>query len=300
MRRESSEDVTAAAHRRLEQLGRELGRELISARPDLVEDVVPTETSVLPVVVRHPGRHSRRRASGLAGRIGEAVSTRLPGTALRPAHLPVLVALVTVVLGATVWSVMHGRSDPVPVARTVPATSPAAPTATTSAPAAPAADRTADPAADPARPAATPTGGFVVVDVAGKVRRPGVATLPAGARVVDALRRAGGALHGVDLSGLNLARVLVDGEQILVGKAPAVAMTDSSAAAGPASGGALVNINTADLAGLDSLPGVGPVTAQKILDWRTENGSFSSVDELLEVDGIGAKTLADLAPHVTL
>jgi competence protein ComEA len=141
----------------------------------------------------------------------------------------------------------------------------------------------------------------VTVDVAGKVRRPGVTTLPAGSRVVDAIDKAGGARRQVDLTGLNLARVLVDGEQVLVGRGVTpggLAGTASSAA--PATDGALVNLNTATSEQLDTLPGVGPVTAQKILDWRTAHGAFASVDELLEVDGIGEKTLADLAPHVTL
>ena len=144
-------------------------------------------------------------------------------------------------------------------------------------------------------------GGSVTVDVAGKVRRPGVATLPAGSRVVDALRKAGGARGRVDLSALNLARVLVDGEQILVGRpAQPGGLAASASTAAPDATGALVNINTATAEQLDTLPGVGPVTAQKILDWRAAHGAFSSVDELLEVDGIGEKTLADLAPHVTL
>ena len=128
-----------------------------------------------------------------------------------------------------------------------------------------------------------------------------MATLPAGARVVDALKRAGGPRGRVDLSGLNLARVLVDGEQILVGRAaqPGGLAAGASTAA-PDPSGAMVNINTATAEELDTLPGVGPVTAQKILDWRGSNGAFTSVDELLEIDGIGEKTLADLAPHVTL
>ena len=130
---------------------------------------------------------------------------------------------------------------------------------------------------------------------------PGVATLPAGSRVVDALRKAGGARSGVDLSSLNLARVLVDGEQILVGRGmPGGGIAAGASTAAPGPSGALVNLNTATEEQLDTLPGVGPVTAQKILEWRSAHGAFSSVDELLEVDGIGDKTLADLAPLVTL
>ena len=141
----------------------------------------------------------------------------------------------------------------------------------------------------------------MTVDIAGKVRRPGVATLPAGSRVVDALERAGGARGRVDLTSLNLARVLVDGEQILVGAPAHAAGPAAGAVAGaPPATSPLVNLNTATTEELDTLPGVGPVTAQKILSWRTEHGAFASVDELLEVDGIGEKTLAELAPLVTL
>jgi competence protein ComEA len=140
----------------------------------------------------------------------------------------------------------------------------------------------------------------VTVDVAGKVRRPGIAVLDAGARVVDALKAAGGARPGVDLSGLNLARVLVDGEQILVGVPAPVGLAASAAPSAGAPGGPLVNLNTATETELDGLPEVGPVTAQAILSWRDEHGGFSSVDELLEVDGIGDATLAKLAPLVTV
>jgi competence protein ComEA len=157
--------------------------------------------------------------------------------------------------------------------------------------------------ASPAVPAATAASaaatGQVVVDVAGKVRRPGIVTLPAGSRVQDAIRRAGGPRPGVVLTSLNLARRLVDGEQVLVGR-PVVPGVAPSAADGSPAAGALVNLNAATLSELDTLPGVGPVTAQKIIDWRTQHGTFTSVDELLEVDGIGDKTLADIAPHVTL
>ena len=120
--------------------------------------------------------------------------------------------------------------------------------------------------------------------------------------MADALQKAGGPRGRVDLSALNLARILVDGEQILVGR-PAQARWEWRRAPAqplPIRSGALVNLNTATSEQLDTLPGVGPVTAQKILDWRGAHGAFSSVDELLEIDGIGDKTLAELAPHVTL
>jgi competence protein ComEA len=140
--------------------------------------------------------------------------------------------------------------------------------------------------------------GSVTVDVAGKVRRPGIAVLDAGSRVVDALEAAGGARLGVDLAGLNLARVLVDGEQILVGVMPPSGVAATATGSAPVT--SLVNLNTADQVALESLPDVGPVTAQSILAWRSEHGAFTSVDQLLDVDGIGEATLAKLAPYVTL
>ncbi len=149
----------------------------------------------------------------------------------------------------------------------------------------------------------------LIVDVAGKVRRPGIVELPAGSRVVDALEAAGGVRPDVDTAALNLARPLVDGEQIVVGlSVPAVASASPSAMpppggpvpALPTPSGAIarVNLNTATQVELETLPGIGPVTAQAILTWRTENGGFTSVDELLEVSGIGEATLAELTPHV--
>jgi competence protein ComEA len=143
------------------------------------------------------------------------------------------------------------------------------------------------------------TAAEVVVDVAGKVRRPGLVRLPAGARVADALDAAGGSLPGVDLTPLNLARRLVDGEQVLVGAAPVAAAAPAPGPAGGAAGpSGQLDLNAATVDQLEALPGVGPVLAQRILDWRTEHGRFSSVDELREVSGIGAKKFADLKDRV--
>ncbi|WP_241989799.1 MULTISPECIES: ComEA family DNA-binding protein [unclassified Streptomyces] len=147
-----------------------------------------------------------------------------------------------------------------------------------------------------AAPVAGP-GGPIVVDVSGKVRSPGLRRLPSGSRVDDALKAAGGARPGTDLAGLNRARVLVDGEQIVVGAPPAPA----AGATGPASAGGAtgpVSLNTATAEQLEGLPGVGPVLAQHILDYRTQHGGFRSVDELREVTGIGARRFADLHPLV--
>ncbi|MET9829292.1 ComEA family DNA-binding protein [Streptomyces sp. NPDC006385] len=143
----------------------------------------------------------------------------------------------------------------------------------------------------------------IVVDVSGKVREPGIHRLPAGSRVADALRAAGGVRPGTKTDGLNRARFLVDGEQVIVG-GPAA---PPGAAPGPGSGGAAVpgaapagpvSLNTATVEQLDTLPGVGPVLAQHIIDYRTQHGGFRSVDELREVNGIGDRRFADLRNRV--
>jgi len=144
----------------------------------------------------------------------------------------------------------------------------------------------------------------IVVDVGGKVRRPGIRRLPAGSRVADALRAAGGVRPGVSTEGLNRARFLVDGEQVLVG-APAgtaAAPPGSGNGAGGAAAGAgpaaPVSLSTATVDQLDTLPGVGPVLAQHIIDYRTRHGGFRSVDELRQVNGIGDRRFADLRAMV--
>ena len=146
-------------------------------------------------------------------------------------------------------------------------------------------------------------GGRLVVHVAGAVRDPGVYRLRAGARVDDAVARAGGATRRADLGGLNLAAELEDGRQVLVperarggGGGGAVA---GAAVPEPAPGQPL-NLNTATLEQLDTLSGIGPLTAQKILEYREELGGFGSVEELGEIPGIGEKRLASLREEVTL
>ncbi|MGW2176629.1 helix-hairpin-helix domain-containing protein [Streptomyces sp. NPDC001732] len=171
----------------------------------------------------------------------------------------------------------------------------------------------------PGPPPASGQGGHIVVDVSGKVRRPGVHELPSGARVADALRAAGGARAGADLAGLNRARFLMDGEQIVVGAPPGSSPLGSSApgssppgstgpsatggaGGAPAGGGSSVagpvSLNNATAEQLDTLPGVGPVLAQRIVDYRTQHGGFRSIDELREVNGIGDRRFADLRPLV--
>ncbi|WP_075032715.1 ComEA family DNA-binding protein [Streptomyces mirabilis] len=146
------------------------------------------------------------------------------------------------------------------------------------------------------------TGTTIVVDVSGKVRSPGLQRLPAGSRVEDALRAAGGVRPGANTEGLNRARLLVDGEQVLVGVPVAVppVMGGGSSATGiggsvsGAAPSAPVSLNTATVDQLDTLPGVGPVLAQHIIDYRTQHGGFRSVDELREVNGIGDRRFSDL------
>lgn len=326
MRRESADEVAEAARRRLALLARELARDGFAATTWAEDDGAPDRAGVPtlgalgeadeagavgnagvvpegageerppggtdPAPVRTPGRHSRRRPVPMSGRGVAWLQDRLPATlqgrvSLGVGHVAVIATVAAVAMALAAFLTIRARPTvaPVPEAHTSPASATVAPTPT--------------PAAAPPAGEATP-GGAVVVDVAGKVRRPGVATLPAGSRVVDAIRKAGGARAGVDLTSLNLARVLVDGEQILVGVTPAPGVAASASSQPGAGSGALVNLNTATLEQLDGLPGVGPVTAQKILDWRSAHGAFTAIDELLEVDGIGEKTLADMAPHLTL
>jgi competence protein ComEA len=134
----------------------------------------------------------------------------------------------------------------------------------------------------------------IVVSVVGLVARPGLVTLPEGARVADALQGAGGPVPGVDLGPLNLARRLADGEQIYVGVPPPPGAEAAPMASGPPGVADKVDLNTATLTVLDTLPGVGPVTAQRIVDWRDQNGRFDSVDQLREIDGIGPSRFAKL------
>lgn len=276
-----------AALRRLELLSAELSGLRLRAVPPLEEEYdepAPLfrepDPEPVPVLAELPvpGRH--------AARLAEPVRRRSPLLAL-PTLPAAQVAVVLVTLAAALlagaWWVVRSGSDvvPVPEATIVPGlVTPGAPAPSGAA-------------------SAVPPAGVVVVDVAGRVRKPGIVVLKLGSRVVDALRAAGGVRRGVDLATINQARLLVDGEQILVGVDPPAGVA-AGAASGSGASGALVNLNTADQALLETLPGVGPVTAQAILGWREANGRFSSVEELLEVDGIGDATLAQLAPFVTI
>jgi competence protein ComEA len=198
---------------------------------------------------------------------------------LSRAELVGLVALLAVTLGgAGLWYV---RSLPKPVA--VASSNPG------------------EDVPAPASSASTSPAVILLVDVAGWVRHPGVYEFDEGARVIDAIDAAGGARSGALLTSLNLAAPLTDGSQILVpkegdqGTAPVAGTTGGAAVPG-----ALINVNSATATELEALPGVGEVIAQAIVDYRTENGPFTSVDQLLDVSGIGDATLEDIRELVTV
>lgn len=136
----------------------------------------------------------------------------------------------------------------------------------------------------------------IVVSVIGQVHQPGLVTVAGGARVADAITAAGGATPDADLSTVNLARLVVDGEQIAVG----IPGSSLPGDADPASQGGLVNLNTATQAELEELPGIGPVLAQRIIDFREDNGGFTAVEQLREVSGIGPAGYEDIVDLVTV
>ncbi|MBM7490330.1 competence protein ComEA [Micromonospora luteifusca] len=204
--------------------------------------------------------------------------TRLPGPgAFDPGRRGVralAVVAVVVVVGAAGWA-WQARPQSEPVAPLVSDTASAAPLA--------------DPSASGS--------GELVVAVAGKVRKPGLVRLPAGSRLADAVQAAGGPLPGVDVALLNPARKVTDGELIVVGVTPP---PGGPAAGGAASATGPLNLNTATLAQLDALPGVGPVLAQRILDHRDQHGGFKAVGDLRQVDGIGDARYEQLKDLVTV
>lgn len=224
-----------------------------------------------------PKRSSERRA------IPTSVSLTLP--ALQRRHLPVIAGLVALALLLSGYAILHARAEQVPlVAASEPAAVPSATAASASA-----------------------TGGStpapkLQVHVIGAVKRPGVVRVAAGSRVHDVIAAAGGLKRGARTGRLNLAQVVSDGAQVLI-DGDRSAIGDSAAAGGDAGGGDAggsagqpVDLNTATQAQLEELPGVGPVMAGNIVRWRQEHGRFTRVEELQEVDGVGPKTYARLAP----
>ncbi len=287
-------DVVAAAQRRLAALAAQhAGRQEVTDTP---EDVEPDGTGV-PI---NPPTQSSSVPRAEQARHIAAQGAQHGRWGISAPHVTVAALAVVVLVVSVAWWSLRSVPQAEPVRLSSHGVGPsirqAPPTAAVSA---------AVPASTAAPAGQVASGGTsrLVVDVAGKVRHPGIVELPAGSRVVDALAAAGGAKPGVSLTSLNLARLLVDGEQIVVGIAVPVVggaapIAGGSSAAATTQSVAPVNLNSATAEQLDTLPGVGPVTAQAILSWRTDNGPFTSVDELLEVSGIGDATLSDLRPYV--
>jgi len=280
-------------------------------RPPLISASAGSSEAISAAMTPSPGRldigRHRRPAPPKPAIL--TVPLALRGVRAKPRRLAVLGVLVVLLAVAGVFGVRVAwalsLAKPAPIAATAHGLPGGL--VTRSIPAAFAPTRAADLPA-PARAV------VLLVHVVGQVRRPGVIRLPAGARVLDAVKAAGGARPSADLNHLNLARPVADGEQILVPRpgeaisasgasgASGVSGASGSVGKGPSvvgsTGGGLVDLNTADASALDSLPGVGPVLSQRILDWRTQHGRFSSVDELGEVSGIGDKLLAQIRPKV--
>jgi competence protein ComEA len=201
-------------------------------------------------------------------------------------------ALAVVVLGAVAWAAFRPGANPPPIELELPradapssASSSASEGATTS-------------GAAPERPA-----GAVIVHVAGAVVAPGLYRLGGDARVADALDAAGGPAPDAELDAVNLAAKVADGERVYVprkGEAPPAVVGAAGAAGGGGAPAGPLDLNTATADQLDALPGVGPATAEAILAYRQEKGRFRSVDELLEVRGIGQAKLATLRSKVTV
>ncbi|WP_246531020.1 ComEA family DNA-binding protein [Streptomyces bathyalis] len=242
---------------------------------------------------------------GAWGRARLALCERLPlwvqlRCGIEPRTLLALAVVLVVAVGFAVHHFWTGRPEAVraPSAERAPAGSAAE------------APDSAGPAAGAAKVPGQLAGGRLVVDVSGKVRRPGIYKLPNGARVADALEAAGGVRPGTDVSGLNRARRVVDGEQIVAGGAspgsgarPGAGAAGADPSGGPAAGGAppggLMSLSAATTEQLETLPGVGPVLAQHIVEYREEHGGFTSLDQLKEVNGIGERRFADIRPKVS-
>ena len=258
-----------------------------SDRVGVDPDVDETPTLPLPAIAAR-----ERRTARLAGRW---IPARWRGARLDPGRPGALALLLVAAVSAVLAAV--GVWWEAPRAEPVAAGLPVLVDPTAAAP-------TGTPPAGTVPTGTTPTAGPpapLVVAVAGRVVRPGLVRVPAGARVADVLEAAGGPLPGTDLAGVNLARRVSDGEQVAVGvpgatdaAPPPAAGGAADSPAGPAASAGPLDLNLATVEQLDALPGVGPVTAQRIVEWRTRNGRFASVDQLREVEGIGERRFGQL------
>nr|WP_078853414.1 MULTISPECIES: ComEA family DNA-binding protein [Streptomyces] len=271
--------------------------------------VSEADDRVVSAAVADDGGVGRDAGGAWRERVGPAVRERLPLwlQARCGIERKSVVALSVVLVVAAVFAAQHfwaGRPQPVSAPEVVRAGAPGASAVPGGAEAPFGGDGGAAAVSGAPPGVGAPSAGpSIVVDVGGKVRSPGIQRLPAGSRVADALRAAGGVRPGANTDGLNRARLLVDGEQVLVGTpAPVAGPVGAPGAGAGGTGGAVagaapttpVSLNTATVDQLDTLPGVGPVLAQHIIDYRTQQGGFRSVDELREVNGIGDRRFADL------
>jgi competence protein ComEA len=238
------------------------------------EELDPEPEDELPVDDDLPAGIGRHRAPGSAVRVA-------PGRRAVWSLWAVGLLAALLVVGGT-W-LGRPQVEPAPV-EPAPVASPAAEAS----------------AATPSVGVAGDSAATVVVSVVGSVARPGLVTLPEGARVADAVAAAGGLLPEADPASVNLAAVVSDGQQVAVGLPGAVA--DGAAAGGTtaASGSGRVDLNAATATDLDALPGIGPVLAQRIVEHREQNGPFRTVEQLDDVPGIGPATYAELAELVTV
>ncbi len=263
----------------------------LSAQPDSDADDVDADTDPNSLLPRWLPAGSEQHGVGWLARVRAD-----PGRAGAIA----LAAIAAVAVLVTIFTLMRDQPAPVMSAKL------------------PTVDAVASASRGPSPSSTAQPSQPVVVSVVGLVHTPGLVTLAPGARIADALKAAGGTTDGADTIGLNMARQVGDGEQIVVGIAPVkgqppvLGSSVSSGSTAPGAPGAgshqdrpakpapneVVNLNTATVQQLDALPGVGPVTAAAIVAWRDANGKFSSVDQLAEVDGIGPARLEKLRPLV--
>jgi competence protein ComEA len=302
-----------------------------SGNPDEVDDnltVVPIDDDPdEPVGDHQPAEASARRIrSGsprLArpfGRLAELwVPESLRDARVDPGRRGMIVLLLVAALAAvaTAFGVWRDRPEPRPVETSAVAalavsSEPAVPESSAPGPSGGAVSGDGEAGAADQSGSEPPAGGSpgeIVVSVTGLVGQPGVVTLNSGSRVADAIAAAGGATADADLTGMNLAARLADGDSVVVDAAPAagdvasgvsggVAGSVTAAASAPAGGP--IDLNSADEAALDTLPGVGPVMAQNILAWRETNGRFTSIEQLQEISGIGPSRYAQISPLVTV
>ena len=290
--------------------------------PEQVAGTAPYESGREADVVGATGRGGRHRPAARPGLVTTPMALR--GARIHVSWQAVVAFVVVLLFAAVVFAVRVARAEQTSTSRPVTSATPAGvvgrnvpsafattggtgPTPPSSSESVASGVGEAGAGAGGGGSGARSTAGLatIVVHVVGQVARPGVVTVVSGARVVDAITLAGGPLPGADVQQVNLARTLVDGEQVSVPKpGETVPAAGAAGAAGARAGattgvaGALIDLNGADVATLDGLPGVGPVLAQRIVDWRTEHKRFTTVDELGEVSGIGDKLLSQIRSKV--